>query len=117
MPKPKWQDWEEEIQHRLGLSATICSGNQFQDPGDATDKDVNIPHKLLVDCKYTENKSFSLKSDTLKQWGMIGMLRGKIAIHAIRFQNDLDNDWVVLSLNDFEELLEQARMYAAAEGV
>ena len=109
MPKPHWQQWEEEVAHRLGLSLTVCSGNQFQDPGDATDKDPNTPYPLLVDCKFTERKSFSLKADTLRQWLETGMLCGKMAIHAVRFKSDPDNDWVVLSLNDFEELLFMAR--------
>lgn len=49
-----WESWEHEVQKRLGLSATICSGNKWNDVGDAKDnsnpRDNDFP--LVVDCKY-----------------------------------------------------------------
>jgi hypothetical protein len=115
MPSPAWKQWEEEVQHRLGLSATVSSGNQFQDPGDAADKS-DVPHRLVVECKYTDRRSFTLRADKLASWLTTGILRGKMAIYAIKFGNrpkDTACEYVVLSLDDFEELLEKARMYSA----
>lgn len=113
--KPQWEQWEEEIQNRWGLSSTVCSGNQFHDPGDAVSRGTPYDHfRLMVDCKYTDKQSFSLRARTLKQWLTTGMSRGKISILAIRFsgKSDTPTDWVVLSLDDFEELWEKARRWA-----
>jgi hypothetical protein len=111
---PGWQQFERDLQGLLGLDATICSGNQFQDPGDAVD---NTPpadggFKLLVDCKYTESNSYSLNRKTMQQWVLKGVERGKRAIMVIRMWPRgmvYEADYVILPLDDFHELLELAK--------
>jgi hypothetical protein len=109
---PSWQQWEQEIAERWGLRATVCSGNQFQDPGDATSEGSPYdPFRLLVDCKHTDKKSFSLKHTILRQWYVTAMLRGKVGVFALRFEGNPEDhtDWVILSREDFEELWTKAR--------
>src|ERR1700756_20523 len=109
-----WQAWEYEIQNKLGLDSTICSGNKWNDIGDATDN--NNPQddsfRLLVDCKQTENFSFSLKISNLEGWFERGLEKGKRALFAIRLwpRGLIDPmDVVVIGLDDFCELLERVR--------
>ncbi len=115
MTKPGWEEWEYEVQQRLGLDATICSGNKFQDVGDATDNSNprDKGFRLLVDCKYTEKGSFSVKRETMQQWILRGVERGKMAIMAIRIWPRgmaHEADYVVLRMDDFEELLEKSKV-------
>lgn len=114
----QWEAWEHEVQKRLGLSATICSGNKWHDTGDAKDnsnpRDNDFP--LIVDCKYTSKLAFSLHSKILEKWLDKGQEMGKRAILALRFGpsqvtgsvNWQTHDYVVMSMDDFQELWEKA---------
>jgi hypothetical protein len=111
---PSWQAWEQEIQSKLGLDSTICSGNKWNDIGDATDN--NSPRddsfRLLVDCKQTDKFSFSLKRADFEDWLERGLEKGKRALLAIRlWPRELIDpmDVVVIGLDDFCELLERVK--------
>lgn len=111
---PAWQAWEHEIQSKLGLDSTICSGNKWNDIGDATDN--NSPRdddfRLLVDCKHTGRLSYPLKRIDLESWFERGLEKGKRALLALRFwpKGLLEPvDVVVIGIDDFCELLERAR--------
>lgn len=115
MPKtPAWEQFEHDVQEMLGLDATICSGNKFNDIGDATD---NRPpgddsFRLLIDCKYTEQVSFSVGAKFMGQWVDRATEWGKRFVLAIRFLPrgaSSPREYVVLTLDDFAELLEAAR--------
>jgi hypothetical protein len=110
--KPAWKRFETEVQQLLGLSSTVSSGNQFNDPGDGVNN-LRIdqhPFPLIVDCKYTERASMSLKRDDLKQWEERSAEMGKRFAMPIRFARSpmglLVNDYILLGLHDFAELLE-----------
>ena len=111
---PTWERWERDVQETLGLDATVCSGNKFNDIGDATD---NRPpgddsFRLLVDCKFTEHFSYSVTARKMRRWGETGTEKGKRAILALRFWprgQQQPDDFVVMDFDDFAELLEAAR--------
>lgn len=115
----KWEDWEQEVQRRLGLSATVCSGNKWNDVGDATDN--SNPHdssfRPLIDCKYTSKLTFGLHSKILEKWVVTAEEAGKRAMLAIRFGpssvsgsvNWQNHDYVVMTMEDFEELMALVR--------
>jgi hypothetical protein len=114
MPKFEWKEWEKEVQRRLGLDSTIASGNKFYDVGDAVDntnpRDQSFP--LLVDCKYTESASFSVAAKFMGQWVDKATEAGKRFLLAVRIRPRGalgSRDYVVLAMDDFEELLEKAR--------
>jgi hypothetical protein len=115
MPKTlDWEQWEHDVQGALGLDATICSGNKWNDIGDATD---NTPpsdnsFRLLVDCKFTKHMSYSVVGRAMRRWINTGTEHGKRSILALRFwpydQNSPD-DFVVIGMDDFAELLAKAK--------
>jgi hypothetical protein len=114
-PKRGWQAHEKDIQGLLGLDSTICSGNKFYDPGDGVDRSHPTQNSfaLIVDAKCTTAASFSLKLAFLKEWEEKAAGLGKRFAMPIRFEplSDFDakHDYVLLTLNDFAELLELAR--------
>lgn len=115
MRKRGWQAHEEYVQKLLNLDSTICSGNKFYDPGDGVDRSHPAQNSfaLIVDAKCTTAKSFSLKAEFLREWEEKAAMLGKRFAMPIRFEPLADpddkQDYVLLSLNDFAELLEMAR--------
>ena len=117
MAKPKW-GWEAHeayVQEILELDSTICSGNKFYDPGDGVDRShyTENDFPLIVDCKCTTKKSFSLKEEVLREWMIKAGEMGKRFAMPIRFESlsikEQPQDYILLSLNDFVELLDKAR--------
>lgn len=110
MRKSGWQAHEEDVQKLLGLDSTICSGNKFYDPGDGVDRSHPRQNSfaLIIDAKCTAAKSFSVKAEFLKEWEEKAAMLGKRFAMPIRFEAS-QQDYVLLSLNDFAELLELAR--------
>lgn len=111
--KAGWEAHERDLQERLGLDATICSGNQFYDSGDAVDNDGSSCWPLWVDGKYTAAKSYSIKRDEIDSLRRRAELLGKRFLLAIRFFDvrspRLCADYVVLTLEDYEEMLKKVR--------
>lgn len=112
--KRGWVAHETYVQEVLGLSPTICSGNQFHDPGDGMDRDHPSQKffPLIVDAKYTERQSFSIKYTVLTEWWFRAAEMGKRFAMPIRFFPKWTVepiDFVLLSLDDFAELLDRAR--------
>jgi hypothetical protein len=112
MKKYGWQTHEEDVQRLLGLDSTICSGNKFYDPGDGVDRshpDQN-PFALIIDAKCTVAKSYSVRAEFLKEWEEKAATLGKRFAMPIRFDAPGGKkDYILLTLNDFAELLEMAR--------
>ena len=106
-----WKQHEKYVQEVLGLDSTICSGNKFYDPGDAVDNDRESPFPIIADCKFTERKSFSVASKTLSQWTDKAAEMGKRFIMPVRLspKGSTSQDYVVIGLHDFAELLNLAR--------
>lgn len=110
MAREPWRDHEAEIQRILGLSSTIASGSQFHDPGDAADHDHDSVFPIIADCKCTERGSYSINRKVLDQWRERAAEVGKRFVLPVRFwSRGGSDDYVVVSLHDFAELLDLAR--------
>ena len=117
MTEPAWRRHEREVADWLGLTTTPGSGNQFHAPGDAVDNArlLDSPYALMVDCKQTAKKSYSMTSAFLRQAHRTAAERGKRFVLALRFSTEspipayADQDYVVVALHDFIEILEAAR--------
>lgn len=112
---PGWEGHEAYIQDQLGLSSTIASGSKFHDQGDAVDHQhySDDDFRFIADCKYTESSSYSVSLKMLRQWEDNAREMGKRFILPLRFWQRGQRrpyDYVVANLDDFQELLEAARI-------
>lgn len=121
MPRrlPGWQQWETDLQEMLGLDATICSGNQWQDTGDAVDNTNPRDNgfRLLVDGKYTDGVGWPVPMKTVHQWLETAVEKGRRGMVAVRSWPRGQfgpRDYVILDANDFAELYEKAKLYDKA---
>lgn len=106
-----WRPFEDYVNELLGLDATVASGSQFYDKGDGVDRSES-DFAIQADAKYTEGLSFSVSHKLMYQWATRARQSGKRFVLAVRLWSPVLNspdDFVVLSLNDFAELLEKAR--------
>lgn len=106
-----WKPFEDHVNELLGLDATVASGSQFYDKGDGVDRSES-EFAIQADAKYTERASFSVNHKLLHQWATRARQSGKRFVLAIRLWSPVLNspdDFVVLSLSDFAELLEKAK--------
>jgi hypothetical protein len=108
---PAWEKFEHEVQDLLALRSTPGSGNQWHDVGDGRSVPED-PYRLIVDCKHTEGKSYSLSGSALQAWvnqaGELGFhfaLPVRLAGAAGR-----DKDWVAVPLDDYAELVDSIRI-------
>ncbi|QIG58367.1 holliday junction resolvase [Gordonia phage Skog] len=113
-PTDEWQKFEDHVNETLGLERTAASGSQWHSPGDGVDNTHYDDSDFLVmaDAKYTENRTFTLSSKFLGDYEMRAAEAGKRFVLPIRFANRRERvkkDFVVLSLDDFAELLTKAR--------
>ena len=111
-----WEEHEKVIQRALNLDSTIASGAKFHDPGDAVDHrhPSESDFRILADAKYTEKGSYSVNLKFLRQMTDKAMELGKRFILPIRLwpnTEQLPHDYVVVSLDDFAELLEKSRAW------
>lgn len=105
-----WRAHEAYVQSVLGLDSTLCSGNKFHDPGDGVDRSHPGQNSfaLIIDAKCTSTKSFSIKSELLREWRVRAGMLGKRFAMPIRFEdvtNDSRDDYILLTLDDFAELM------------
>lgn len=113
---PAWERFEHHTQEILKLRGTPGSGNQWHDPSDGVSR-VDDPYKVMVDCKYTDKASYSLSQAFLAQWWSKATMAGNRFALPVRFGGDLvyaehrsaPKDWVVITLDDYAELVETAR--------
>ena len=106
-----WEQWETEMAERLGLRRTISSGNKFHDPGDAVTADRHDPFPIYADAKCTSANSFSLKAYELRQYAERAAEQGRRLILPVRFWSPTNHheDYVVIGMDDFQEMLEKCR--------
>lgn len=110
MVVPAWQAFEHDIQGMLGLSSTPASGSQWNAPGDAVDNEHGSWFAVLADAKCTEKSSYSISARFMRQGVAAAAELGKRFILPVRFRGrGAPQDYVVLTLDDFAELLEKAR--------
>ena len=109
-----WEAFERHVNRSLGLQATIASGSKAYDPGDGVDRrhPRETDYALMVDCKYTEQKSFSISAKLLSQYVRRAAEAGKAFVLPVRLVDKGANevhDFVVVPLQDYVMLLEKFR--------
>lgn len=111
-----WQEHERYTAEVLGLEMTIASGSQYHDPGDAVTRGhYSETSQWISDAKYTERKSFAVNAEFMKKWVERAGEQGKRFLLPLRFSRKNQwgdwegEDYVVLQLDDFAELLEAYR--------
>lgn len=109
-----WAAFEAYINRVLGLSATVASGSQDHDPGDGVDRrhPSETDYALMVDAKYTEQKSFSVNAKLLSQYVRRAAEAGKSFVLPVRLVDKSTkevHDFVVVPLQDYVMLLETYR--------
>ena len=111
MAVPAWQAFEYHVQDLLGLSSTPASGSQWNAPGDAVDNRHGSWFAVLADAKCTEKSSYSISAKFMRQSVNAAADLGKRFILPVRFcvrGRGAPQDYVVLTLDDFAELMEKA---------
>lgn len=111
-----WEHLERDVRERLGLDATTCSGNKFFDSGDAVDNRADSPWPLWVDAKHTVRKAFPVAFGEIDALHRRAQGLGKRFALAVRFNQPkttrgslrVDHDYVLIPMDDFEELLTMA---------
>lgn len=111
-----WEAHERHVQRVLGLDSTIASGSKFHDIGDAVDRrhPNESDFRILADAKYTEKGSYSLSLKFLSQMADKATALGKRFLLPVRFwpaTEKIPHDYVVISLDDFTELLVKSRAW------
>lgn len=109
-----WAAWESYINRVLKLDSTIASGNKAYDLGDGVDRrhHSETDYALMVDCKYTEQKSFSVNAKLLAQYVRRAAEAGKSFLLPVRLLDKSTkevHDFVVVPLQDYVMLLENYR--------
>lgn len=108
---PAWEKFEHEVQELLFLRSTPGSGNQWHDVSDGRSRPED-PYKLMVDCKFTEAKSYSLNGRTLQDWWDKATGLGYYFALPVKL-NGSDGrikEWVTVPLDDYAELVEAIRI-------
>jgi hypothetical protein len=111
MDRRLWQKHEKDLQEALGLSSTVGSGNQSHDIGDGSNGHNRLQDfPMVIDCKATEKKSYSLTYELMESWLQRAAELGKMFLLPIRFVNAPKyKDYVVIELSDFQLLLAYAK--------
>lgn len=109
-----WAAFESYTNRLLGLSATVASGSQDHDPGDGVDRrhHSETDYALMADCKYTEQKSFSVSAKLMGQYVRRAAEAGKRFVLPVRLVDSGTkevHDYIVVPLQDYAALLETYR--------
>jgi hypothetical protein len=109
--KKPWEVWEDTVQKDLGLAGSPGSGNQWHaiSDGHTLDHPADNDFRLMVDCKSTTRKSFSLGRQVLAQWvGNAGQQGCRFAL-PLRFlpvtPTGQPEDYVVIPYDDYLEMM------------
>ena len=107
---------EKDLQDLLRLDSTSGSGSQWHDISDGTTRDQydGSPFRLMIDGKSTIKGSYSVTRKFMASWVDQAETLGKRFALPIRFLNapgdhSPPDDYIVLKLDDFVELLDIAR--------
>lgn len=109
-----WEAWERYVNAALGLDGTVASGSQAHDLGDGVDRrhHSETDYALMVDCKYTERKSFSFSGQLLSQYVRRAAEVGKSFALPVRLVDKREKtvkDFVVVPFQDYVMLVESHR--------
>lgn len=111
IPRPRWQEFESYVAELLDLDATLSSGSKWFDKGDAVSRGRGS-FPLYAECKFTTKASKSLALRDLRAARELAGIIGKRFILPLRFwpeNTPRPDDFVLLSLSDFCELLQAAK--------
>ncbi len=108
---PKWEQFEKEVQSLLNLRSTPGSGNQWHDVSDGRSHPGDL-YKLMVDCKFTASKSFSLNGEMLQKWWDKATGLGYYFALPVRLDgaSGRQKDWVAVPIDDYAELVGSIRI-------
>lgn len=114
-----WEAWEAYVNKALTLDGTVASGNQAHDVGDGVDRRHRreTDYALMVDAKYTEQKSFSVNAKLLSQYVRRAAEAGKSFALPVRLVDKVTRDvkdFVVVPFEDYRMLLETYRKAESA---
>lgn len=109
-----WEAWEHYINRLFKLDRTIASGSKDYDVGDGVDRrhHSETDYALMVDCKYTEQKSFSVGAKLMGQYVRRAAEAGKAFVLPVRLVDKGTrevHDYVVVPLQDYVMLLDSYR--------
>lgn len=111
-----WAAWEAYVNEKLGLSATIASGNKAYDPGDGVDRrhHSKTDYALQVDAKHTTRGSYAVNRKFMRESWERAREAGQCFALPIRFADrdegmGLTEDWVVIPFDDYLGLVAAQR--------
>jgi len=107
---PKWEQFEKSVRSLLKLRSTPGSGNQWHDVSDGVSVPAD-PYKVMVDCKFTESKSYSLGGKLLQDWWERATELGYHFALPVRLDGHPGRikEWVTIPLDDYAELVDCMR--------
>lgn len=80
--KPSWKEWEEEVAEALGGSLVKASGMTELFKGDVR------AGAFLVDCKYTDSKSYTLTADMWRKVSSWAANEGRVPAIAVSVRGE-----------------------------
>lgn len=109
---PAWEKFEHSVQELLSLRSTPGSGNQWHDVSDGRTRPEDA-YKLMVDCKFTQGKSYSLNGDVLQGWWDKATGLGYHFALPVRMEGmgGRQKEWVAIPLDDYAELVDTLRSF------
>jgi len=101
MVKKKWQKFEKEIAQDFNAKVNKGSGNQWYLPSDVKN-DI-----YLIECKHTEQNSYSLKWETLDKIYEEALFSRRIPLMAICIEppKKEKQELIIMWKDDFEKLI------------
>lgn len=111
--KQHFRAHETTVCDLLDLSPTVASGSQWHDLGDGVERNSYSHWPIMMDAKCTVQKSYSIQRGWFKQQVDRATIAGKRFILPLRFvdENSQHDDYVVMPLDDYAELLDAARSH------
>lgn len=111
--KKHFEKHEQDVCDLLGLDPTIASGSQWHDTGDGVNRNAYDAWPILFDAKCTVQRTYSINRGWMSQQIKRAVGAGKRFILPLRFvdEHGQHDDYVVMTLDDYAELLEAARSH------
>lgn len=89
---------ESAVAEDLGGRRTPASGSQWHSKGDVK------AAKILVECKTTEKRTYTLHVEDLKKIAAHGILERRLGVMQVEFGDG--SSWAILSWRAFKELID-----------
>lgn len=111
--KERWQQHEAHVCEVLEVEPTLASGSQWHDTGDGVTRNAYSLWPIWFDAKCTVQRGYHIQRGSLKTMWDRATAAGKKFLLPLRFVDDhgQHQDYVVMPLDDYVELLATARAY------